>query len=196
MSAFLKQIKEKWNTGKNWANSLKHQWPFQKTEYSSPEQFLSTDLRQKKPVRSVQQTTRVLPSKPFQAYQKTQSPLPFSQTTTVRFQTVAPPPKSSSGGVKWLPFLFLVLGIFSAILFSKFSSEAKEEDSQTQEEVLWQVHEVKTGDTLWSLACFYYGSPQFWKEIFLANTDELKRSGTLEPGSTLIIPYLSAPLKQ
>lgn len=64
----------------------------------------------------------------------------------------------------------------------------KDSNEPIVEENTLGLHSVKAGDTLWSLSCFYYGSPYFWKEIFLANQEELRSSGKLVKGMILWIP--------
>ena len=51
---------------------------------------------------------------------------------------------------------------------------------------LWQ----ESKECLWSLAEKYYGDPWLWKEIYLANKDQIDDPGKIYPKQELIIPKL------
>lgn len=53
-----------------------------------------------------------------------------------------------------------------------------------------RLHTVQSGETLRSLALFYYGQADFWIEIYRANRHELGRGGEVKPGQTVAIPAL------
>lgn len=53
-----------------------------------------------------------------------------------------------------------------------------------------QLHLVKDGDTLESLARQYYGKPERWPLIYSANNALLRDGRALEPGMELVIPPL------
>jgi nucleoid-associated protein YgaU len=52
------------------------------------------------------------------------------------------------------------------------------------------VYEVKSGDTLGSIAYKMYGNARYSNIIFRANTDILKDANKLRPGMKLIVPKL------
>lgn len=49
-------------------------------------------------------------------------------------------------------------------------------------------HVVEPGDTLYSLARQYYGSPKRWRDIRKANSKSVDSSGKLKVGQTITIP--------
>ncbi|MGD2068954.1 MAG: LysM peptidoglycan-binding domain-containing protein [Gemmatimonadota bacterium] len=53
-----------------------------------------------------------------------------------------------------------------------------------------QTHEVRSGETLWSLAARYYQDGRLWRRIFEANRDRLDDPADLDVGLVLTIPGL------
>ncbi|MBD3369395.1 LysM peptidoglycan-binding domain-containing protein [Candidatus Fermentibacteria bacterium] len=51
-------------------------------------------------------------------------------------------------------------------------------------------YEIGYGDTLWDLSIRFYGSPEYWQDILLANP-ELDGPGSLQPGQRIVIPAIS-----
>lgn len=50
------------------------------------------------------------------------------------------------------------------------------------------VHTVKSGETLGTIAKFYYGNPKRYTDIFAANTKVLPNADTVSVGQQLVIP--------
>ena len=53
---------------------------------------------------------------------------------------------------------------------------------------VFQIYEVKSGDSLSRIAKSFYGNGNAWKTIFDANTDVLKDPNKIFPGQKLKIP--------
>lgn len=53
-------------------------------------------------------------------------------------------------------------------------------------------HEVKAGDTLFSISREHFGTPWRWREIYEANKDRLPDGDSLEPGQLLALPARGA----
>jgi len=51
-----------------------------------------------------------------------------------------------------------------------------------------RVHVVTKGDTLYSIATRYYGTPSAWEKIYQANRDSLPNKDQLKIGQTLVLP--------
>ena len=49
-------------------------------------------------------------------------------------------------------------------------------------------HTVVAGETLWSIARAYYGSPFEWRRIYEANQANIANPNWIEPGQQLVIP--------
>ncbi|MEK7486969.1 MAG: LysM peptidoglycan-binding domain-containing protein [Planctomycetota bacterium] len=150
---------------------------------SPPSLSNDTDLRKASPSPQIkidqQKTTSVL-------FPPTSVLPPFPQKGSLLKQNTPAPSKAVILEANGKCAVLLLVGMF---LFSIggywFQKEAEEPKA---EENALRLHQVKQGDTLWNLSCFYYGSPHFWKEIFLANQEELRTSGRLLPGMILWIP--------
>lgn len=59
-----------------------------------------------------------------------------------------------------------------------------------------RTHEVRRGDTLWSLAARYYQDGRLWRRIFEANEDRLDDPADLDVGLVLTIPALQGAAVQ
>lgn len=53
-----------------------------------------------------------------------------------------------------------------------------------------RVAEVRSGDTLWSIAHTVFGDASLWPAIYLANRDRIKDPTRVYPGQHLEIPPL------
>lgn len=51
-----------------------------------------------------------------------------------------------------------------------------------------RTHEVRPGDTLWSIAAKAIGDPTLWPALYRANRDQIKDPALLYPGQKLAIP--------
>ncbi len=58
------------------------------------------------------------------------------------------------------------------------------------ETAYYHKHEVKSGESLSKIAKQYYNDPMKYKEIFSANTDQLKNPDLIQPGQVLTIPNI------
>ncbi|NNC82486.1 MAG: LysM peptidoglycan-binding domain-containing protein [Flavobacteriales bacterium] len=54
----------------------------------------------------------------------------------------------------------------------------------------YHKHTVKSGESLSLIAKHYYRDPMKYKQIFEANTDQLKNPDLIHPGQQLVIPNL------
>lgn len=71
------------------------------------------------------------------------------------------------------------------ILFLIFSTSAL---AQEGVQARRSTHEVVKGETLWSLAERYLGSPYRWPLIYEANSSQIQNPNLIEPGQLLVIP--------
>ena len=51
-----------------------------------------------------------------------------------------------------------------------------------------QSYTVVKGDTLSKIAKQFYGNANRWKQIYEANTDQIKNPDLIKPGQVLVIP--------
>ncbi len=58
------------------------------------------------------------------------------------------------------------------------------------DETVYHRHVVKSGESLSKIAKHYYGDPMKYKQIFEANTDQLKNPDLIYPDQELVIPNL------
>ncbi len=52
------------------------------------------------------------------------------------------------------------------------------------------VHQVKRGESLWTIAADVIGDPSLWPAIYRANRDQIKDPQLLYPGQRLTIPEI------
>ncbi|MBN1621385.1 MAG: LysM peptidoglycan-binding domain-containing protein [Endomicrobiales bacterium] len=73
--------------------------------------------------------------------------------------------------------------------------EQQEEKTITETQREGRIHKVwlwqETRDCLWNLAEKYYGDPWLWKEIYLANQDQIKDPRIIYPKQKIVIPKLN-----
>ena len=53
-----------------------------------------------------------------------------------------------------------------------------------------QIHEVRPGETLWTIARITVGDPTLWPALYLANRDQIKDPALVYPGQQLAIPEI------
>jgi nucleoid-associated protein YgaU len=53
-----------------------------------------------------------------------------------------------------------------------------------------RVHEVRPGDTLWSIAAHSLDDPTLWVALYHANRDQIKDPTRVYPGQRLAIPMV------
>jgi nucleoid-associated protein YgaU len=53
-----------------------------------------------------------------------------------------------------------------------------------------QIHEVRSGETLWRIAQLTVGDPTLWPALYLANRDQIKDPALVYPGQRLAIPEI------
>lgn len=53
-----------------------------------------------------------------------------------------------------------------------------------------EVHEVRRGQTLWTIAAINFGDPTLWPAIYLSNRDQIKDPARVYPGQRLAIPEI------
>jgi hypothetical protein len=68
---------------------------------------------------------------------------------------------------------------------------AQEPQTPAQQSAQQREHVVKTGDTLWDLAQFYYHNPWQWGRIYEANTSVVENPHWIYPAERLVIPALA-----
>ena len=54
------------------------------------------------------------------------------------------------------------------------------------------AHQVRSGDTLWTISQRYYGTSRYHKALLAANADQIGESGQLRQGMTIQVPPLEA----
>lgn len=84
----------------------------------------------------------------------------------------------------------VVLAAF-IFLFCATRTECRAEQNKTRK---YKIHKVwlwqETKDCLWNIAKKYYGDPRLWREIYLANQNEIEDPRVIHPRQELIIPIL------
>ena len=63
-------------------------------------------------------------------------------------------------------------------------------DIKVADDSIYAKHTVESGESLSLIAKHYYGDPMKYKQIFEANTDQLKNPDLIHPGQKLTIPNL------
>ena len=53
-----------------------------------------------------------------------------------------------------------------------------------------RIHEVRPGETLWTIAEITVGDPTLWPALYLANRDQIKDPALVYPGQRLAIPEI------
>ena len=53
-----------------------------------------------------------------------------------------------------------------------------------------RIHEVRSGETLWTIAEITVGDPTLWPALYLANRDQIKDPALVYPGQQLAIPEI------
>jgi nucleoid-associated protein YgaU len=53
-----------------------------------------------------------------------------------------------------------------------------------------RIHEVRPGETLWTIAAITVGDPTLWPALYLANRDQIKDPALVYPGQQLAIPEI------
>lgn len=54
-----------------------------------------------------------------------------------------------------------------------------------------EIHEVRPGETLWTIAKITVGDPTLWPALYLANRDQIKDPTLVYPGQQLSIPEIA-----
>ena len=53
-----------------------------------------------------------------------------------------------------------------------------------------RIHEVRPGETLWTIAETTVGDPTLWPALYLANRDQIKDPALVYPGQQLAVPMI------
>lgn len=53
-----------------------------------------------------------------------------------------------------------------------------------------RIHEVRPGETLWTIAEITVGDPTLWPALYLANRDQIKDPALVYPGQQLAVPEI------
>jgi nucleoid-associated protein YgaU len=53
-----------------------------------------------------------------------------------------------------------------------------------------RIHEVRPGETLWTIAEATVGDPTLWPALYLANRDQIKDPALVYPGQQLAVPEI------
>lgn len=63
-------------------------------------------------------------------------------------------------------------------------------DIKVADDSIYAKHTVKSGESLSLIAKHYFKDPMKYKQIFEANTDQLKNPDLIHPGQELVIPNM------
>lgn len=63
-------------------------------------------------------------------------------------------------------------------------------DIKVADDSIYAKHTVKSGESLSLIAKHYFKDPMKYKQIFEANTDQLKNPDLIHPGQELVIPKM------
>ncbi|MEN8817058.1 MAG: LysM peptidoglycan-binding domain-containing protein [Nonlabens sp.] len=63
-------------------------------------------------------------------------------------------------------------------------------DIKVADESIYAKHTVKSGESLSLIAKHYFKDPMKYKQIFVANIDQLKNPDLIHPGQELVIPNM------
>lgn len=103
-------------------------------------------------------------------------------------------PQPQSASAPMLPTTATPAGINTNTLSGVDSLVAVTQQGKRKVEIdtdSFRIHVVRAGDTLQSLALKYYGKPDFYLDIYLANQDQLTSPINLPAGKALKIPDYS-----
>jgi nucleoid-associated protein YgaU len=53
-----------------------------------------------------------------------------------------------------------------------------------------RIHEVRPGESLWTIAEITVGDPTLWPALYLANRDQIKDPALVYPGQQLAVPEI------
>ena len=53
-----------------------------------------------------------------------------------------------------------------------------------------RLHQVRRGESLWSIAGDVFGDPTLWPALYSANRDQIKNPSIVHPGQQLSIPRI------
>jgi nucleoid-associated protein YgaU len=88
---------------------------------------------------------------------------------------------------------FKIFSIFCILTLTACSSHVAEISGTSQfssiqaDKTKHTYHNVKSGDTLWSISQKYYNNPYYWPNIFKNNADRIYDADLILPGQSIII---------
>lgn len=53
-----------------------------------------------------------------------------------------------------------------------------------------RIHQVRPGESLWTIARLTVGDPTLWPALYLANRDQIKDPARVYPGQRLAVPEI------
>ena len=81
----------------------------------------------------------------------------------------------------------IIVLIFIAVFIFGSTTASADSNLRVNERKFFTSHVVKSGDTLWALAKFYYGDGSKYSLISSANSD-ITNPNLIYPGQVLVIP--------